>query len=54
MYPLDDPYYKELSAFVDSLRTGTPVPINLYEARDAAQIALAALTSIETGAVVNL
>jgi UDP-N-acetylglucosamine 3-dehydrogenase len=54
MRPLDDPYYKELSAFVDSLRNNVPPPISIDEAREAAKIALAALKSIETGRAVSL
>ena len=54
MLDTDDPYYQELSAFVDALRCDCPSPITVYEARDAARIALAALQSITSGNAVTL
>ena len=54
MAPTDDPYYQELNAFVQALKAGTPPPVTLGDAREAARIALAALESIQTGKVVTL
>ena len=54
MAPADDPYYKELAAFVDALKSGGPMPVTIGEARDAVRVGLAALESIETGKVVTL
>ena len=50
----DNPYYQELAAFIRSLDTGTIPPITVYDAREATRIALAVLSSIETGKVVTL
>lgn len=50
----DDPYYKELAAFVAALKSNGPMPVTVYEAREAVRIGLAALESIETGKVVTL
>jgi UDP-N-acetylglucosamine 3-dehydrogenase len=50
----DDPYYQELRAFVDALDAKTPMPVTVYDAREAVRIALAALESIETGRPVTL
>jgi UDP-N-acetylglucosamine 3-dehydrogenase len=52
--PTDDPYYKELAAFVSALQANGPMPVTIYEAREAVRIGLAALESIETGKVVTL
>ncbi len=45
----ENPYFLELSAFVKALEGGVPPPVTVYDARQAARIALAALESIETG-----
>lgn len=50
----DNPYFRELSAFVHALQAGEPPPVTVYDAREAARIALAALESIETGKAVTL
>jgi len=50
----DNPYFLELSAFVEALQEGVPPPVTVYDAREAARIALAALESIETGKAVTL
>jgi UDP-N-acetylglucosamine 3-dehydrogenase len=50
----DDPYYQELRAFVDALDAKAPMPVTVYDAREAVRIALAALESIETGRPVTL
>ena len=50
----EDPYYLEIAAFVAALESGKPPPVTLEDAREATRIALAALTSIETGKVVTL
>jgi len=54
MAPTDDPYYKELHAFVQALKDGVTPPVTVYDAREATRIALAALESIQTGKVVTL
>ena len=54
MIGTDDPYYKELHAFVQALEAGVTPPITVYDAREATKIALAALESIATGKVVTL
>jgi len=50
----ENPYFLELKAFVGALDEGVPMPVTVYDAREAARIALAALESIETGKVVTL
>jgi len=50
----ENPYFSELSAFVKALEGGVPPPVTVYDAREAARIALAALESIETGKAVTL
>ncbi len=50
----ENPYFLELSAFIRSLQEGVPPPVTVYDAREAARIALAALESIETGKAVVL
>ena len=54
MAPTDDPYYKELAAFVEALKSNGPMPVTVGEAREAVRIGLAALESMETGKVVTL
>ena len=54
MAPQEDPYYLELAAFVSALEKNKPPPVTLYDGREATQIGLAALESIETGKVVLL
>ncbi|MEO7717585.1 MAG: Gfo/Idh/MocA family oxidoreductase [Capsulimonas sp.] len=54
MIPNDDPYYQELNAFVQALRAGMTPPVTVYDALEAARIALAALESIATGKAVTL
>jgi UDP-N-acetylglucosamine 3-dehydrogenase len=50
--PLDDPYYKELRGFVDSVRDGTPPPVSGYEGIMALSIAQAAVESARSGKTV--
>ena len=50
----ENPYFLELSAFIAALDGGVPPPVTVYDAREAARIALAALESIETGKAVVL
>jgi len=50
----DNPYFLELSAFIEALQKSIPPPVTVYDAREAARIALAALESIETGKAVRL
>jgi len=50
----ENPYFLELSAFIKALEGGVPPPVTVYDAREAARIALAALESIETGKAVTL
>ncbi|MBS1719246.1 MAG: Gfo/Idh/MocA family oxidoreductase [Armatimonadetes bacterium] len=44
----DDPYYKQLRAFVDAVRDGTPVPVTGQDGFASLAIALAALESGRT------
>jgi len=50
----EDPYYQEIAAFVSALEKNQPPPVTFQDARDATEIALAALQSIDTGKVVTL
>lgn len=52
--PTDDPYYRELRACIDALQAGAPMPVTVYDAREAVRVALAALDSIQTGKPVTL
>lgn len=54
LIPEENPYGRELQAFVNALETGTTPPITVYDAYEATRIALAVLESIETGKVVTL
>jgi predicted dehydrogenase len=47
--PTDDPYYKQLRAFVDSVNKGTPPPVSAHDGWMAMSIALAAVESAKTG-----
>lgn len=49
----DDPYYRELSAFLASVKEGTEPPVPGYEGLMALNLSLAALESAETGKVVR-
>lgn len=49
----ENPYFLELSAFVEALQNGVPPPVTVHDAREAARIALAALKSLETGKAVT-
>ncbi len=49
---LDDPYYLELTAFLQAIRTGKPVPVSAEDGVRALSIALAALESAKTRQVV--
>ena len=50
----ENPYFLELEAFTVALDGGLMPPVTVYDAREAARIALAALESIETGKAVVL
>lgn len=50
----EDPYYLEIAAFVSALENNQTPPVTFQDARNAAEIALAALSSIDTGKVVTL
>ena len=50
----ENPYFRELQAFVDALKAGVTPPVTVYDAYEAAKIALAVLESIETAKVVTL
>lgn len=52
LVPTDDPYYRQLSAFVESVRSGNPVPVTGRDGLSALAIALAAIESARTGNVV--
>nr|WP_296763713.1 Gfo/Idh/MocA family oxidoreductase [Rhodococcus sp. (in: high G+C Gram-positive bacteria)] len=47
-------YIGEFTAFVDAIRFGTPSQVTGNDARNALEIALACITSVETGAAVTL
>lgn len=49
-----NPYFLQLSAFVQALRDGIAPPVTVEDAREAVRIALAALESIEIGKAVHL
>lgn len=51
--PTDDPYYKELRAFLNAVSEGTPPPVSGRDGLAAMSIALAALESARTGKVVR-
>jgi predicted dehydrogenase len=44
---LDDPYYKEIRAFLDSVKDGTPPPVTGLDGVKALAISLAAIQSVE-------
>lgn len=50
----EDPYYQEIAAFVSALERNQTPPVTFQDARNATEIALAALQSIDTGKVVQL
>ncbi len=52
MAPLGDPYFRELSGFVEAVRNGTPVPVSGWDGFMALSIGLAALESAKTDKVV--
>lgn len=45
LVPTDDPYYKELRSFLDSIKAGTPPPVLPHDGWMAMSLALAALES---------
>jgi len=49
----DDPYYKELFGFFESIRNGTPPPVSGYDALMALNLSLCAYESATTGKVVH-
>lgn len=49
----DDPYFGELSGFVEAVRKGTPPPVSGHDGLMAVSIAEAALESARTGKVVS-
>lgn len=52
LMPTDDPYYRELRAFVDAVATGTPPPVTAEDGLAAVRIAEAAVESARTGGLV--
>jgi predicted dehydrogenase len=50
--PEDDPYHGQLSAFLESARTGSPPPVTADEGSAAVRLALAAIESAQTGMTV--
>ncbi len=52
--PTDDPYYRELRAFVDAVKNDTDPPIMGDEGKAAVELALASLESAKTGQAVHL
>jgi predicted dehydrogenase len=53
LLPSDDPYYKELSAFLTAVKDGTEPPVPGYEGLMALNLSLSALESAATGKVVR-
>lgn len=51
--PNDDPYFRQLSAFVGAVQTGGPSPIPTEDGEIAVAIARAAIESAKTGQVVD-
>ncbi|MGC4962009.1 Gfo/Idh/MocA family oxidoreductase [Gordonia sp. DT218] len=51
---LHSAYVGELTAFVESVRGGSPAPVGGADARTALQIALAAIHSVETGGTITI
>lgn len=51
--PTDDPYYQELRAFLDAVKSNAPPPVSPHDGWMAMSIALAALESAKTGRVVT-
>lgn len=49
MAPGDDPFYKEMEAFVEALEQGAPPPVSIEEGFNALAVAVAALDSAQTG-----
>ncbi len=50
--PTEDPYYRELRAFIDAVKSGDVVPVTGEDGFKAVAIALAALESAKTGKAV--
>lgn len=50
----DDPYYRQLLSFTQSIRENTPLAVRPEEARDAVAVAVAALESARTSRAVSL
>jgi len=51
--PFDDPYYQEISCFLQCVRNGSEVPVSGYDGLMALSLSLAALESARTGNVVR-
>ncbi|MFA6665542.1 MAG: Gfo/Idh/MocA family oxidoreductase [Armatimonadota bacterium] len=51
---MEDPYYRELKAFIDCVESDTPSPVSGEEGMRAVEIALAAIESIRTGKPVKV
>lgn len=50
--PLDDPYYRQLSGFVEAIQKGTTPPVTALDGLMAVSISLAAIESTKTGKVI--
>jgi predicted dehydrogenase len=46
--PQDDPYYRQLRAFLEAVASGSPPPVSAREGAEAVAIALAAIESADT------
>jgi predicted dehydrogenase len=53
MAPTDDPYFRQLSAFIESVDEGTPPPVTAVDGLRAVAIAEAAIESARTGKTVR-
>lgn len=49
MAPADDPYFRQLSAFIEAVDTGNPPPVTAVDGLRAVAIAEAAIESVKTG-----
>lgn len=53
LVPTDDPYYRQLRAFVQAIQAGAPPPVSGFDGLMCVSIGLAALESARTGRVVK-
>lgn len=54
LQPADDPYYREISDFLEAVRTGSEPPVTAFDGMKAVQICEAAIESARTGRAVEI